>query len=163
MKPADNTIRRGGFSALVQSYAADLRGWATRIATGYAVAIVLLVAGLIAVFAAAGVGLSAVFYWVQVHYGTKIAYAVIGGGLLVLGAILILIGVAVLRRKVPPLPRPHRQAQAAKQLAAGSIAVRAVSMDATKADAMTQVLIGAAATALAGWLVATRMQGRRRR
>src|SRR5690349_20690614 len=163
MRPADNTIRRGGFSALLQSYAADLRGWATRVATGYAVAIVLLIAGLITVFAAAGVGLSAVFYWVQAHYGTKIAYAVIGGGLLVLGAILILVGVAVFRRDVPPLPRPRRQAQAAKQLAAGSVAVRAVSMDAPKADAMTQVLIGAAATAVVGWLVGSQMQGRRRR
>jgi hypothetical protein len=145
---------------LLQSYAADLRGWATGIASGYAIAVVLLIAGAVLVFSAAAVGIAALFHFIELHYGPDTAYEAIGGGLLVLGAILMLAGVAALRRRIPPLPRPHRQAEAAKRMVVGSAAVRALSPDAIKADPTTQVLIGAAATILFGWIVASRLQRR---
>jgi len=161
MKSADDSIRRGGVSALLQSYAADLRGWAARLASGYAIALVLLIAGAVLMFAAVAVGIGALFHVIELRYGTNTAYAVIGGGLFVLGAILILAGVAALRRRIPPLPRPHRQAEAAKRMVVGSAAVRALSTDRIKADPVTQLLIGAAAAVLFGWIVASRVQGRR--
>jgi hypothetical protein len=163
MTSADNTIRRGGISALLQSYAADLRGWAARIASGYAIAIGLVATGGVLLFAAVVVGIAALFHFIERHYGPDTAYEAIGGGLLVLGAVLILAGVAALRRRIPPLPRPSRQVQAAKRLVVGSAAVRALSTDRVKADPLTQVLIGAAATVLFGWIVASRVQGRRER
>ena len=157
----DTSIRRGGVSALLHSYAADLRGWAGGIASGYAIAAVLLLAGAVLVFAAAAVGIAALFHFIELRYGPDTAYEAIGGGLAVLGAILIIAGVMTLRRKHPPLPRPQRQMQAAKRLVVGSAAVRALSTDRIRSDPVTQVLIGAAATVLFGWIVASRVQGRR--
>jgi hypothetical protein len=160
MKSAD-TVRRGGVSALLQSYAADLHGWASGIASGYAVAVVLLVAGAILALAAAAVGIAALFHFIELNYGPDTAYEAIGGGLLVLGAVLMLAGVATLRRKIPPLPRPQRQMQAAKRMVVGSAAVRALSTNGIRSDPITQLLIGAAATVVVGWMVASRVQGRR--
>jgi hypothetical protein len=161
MKSAD-TVRRGGVSALFQSYAADLRGWAAGIAMGYAIAAVLMIAGGVLVFAAAAVGIAALFHFLEVHYGVDTAYEAVGGGLAVLGAVLIVSGIAELRRKIPPLPRPHRQAEAAKRMVVGAAALRALSAERVKSDSVTQLLIGAAATVLAGWIVVSRVQGRRK-
>ena len=160
MKSADHNLRRGGVSALLQTYAADLRGWVAGIARGYAVAAGLLIAGAVLVFAAAAVGVAALFHFIERHYGPDTAYEAIGGGLLVLGTILMLAGVTALRRKIPPLPRPQRQVQLAKRMIVGSAAVRALSTDKVRADPTTQLLIGAAATILFGWMVASRLQGR---
>jgi hypothetical protein len=160
MKSA-NTLARGGVSAILQSYAADLSGWATGLGSRYAIAVVLMIVGAILVFAAAAVGIAALFHFLEVHYGLDTAYEAIGGGLAVLGAILILAGVIALKRKMPPLPRPRRQVEAAKRMVMGATAVRALSPDRVKSESVTQLLIGAAATVLAGWIVVSRLQGRR--
>jgi hypothetical protein len=145
-----------GFSALFGSYAADLRGWAASRAAGYGFAAALLLGGILAVFGAIAVGAIALFHFLELRYGTNIAFAALGGGLLVLAAILLLAGWLMLQRR-SPLPRPERQLRAAKQMLVGSTISRAVTAvrdtEAAKPDATTQVLLGAAAVAAIGWLI----------
>jgi hypothetical protein len=149
---------RGAASALLRSYIADLRGWVAKLATGYAVAAVVLVGGILALFAAIAVGITALFHLIERHYGIDVAYGGIGGGLLVLAIVLFLIGWALLRRRMAPLPRPHRQMQAAKRTLVRPAARRAGEANLMNADPVTGLLMGAAATLLAGWFVASRFQ-----
>jgi hypothetical protein len=148
-----------GVSALWRSYAADLRGWAVTLAAGYGVAAALLVGGILAVFAAIAVGAVALFHFIELRYGANVAFGTLVGGLLALGATLLLAGWVMIRRKTPPLPRPHRQFRAAKQMLARSTISRALTAvranEAAKPDATTQVLLGAAAILAAGWIVAS--------
>ena len=150
-----------GFSALWRSYAADLKGWAAKRAAGYGIAAALLVGGILAVFGAIAVGGIALFHFWELRYGTNTAYAALGGGLLALGAILLLAGWLMMGRHAAPLPRPHRQFRAAKNMLVGSTVARAVTnlhrSEATKPDSMTQILLGAAAVLAAGWIVTTHL------
>jgi hypothetical protein len=154
------TSKPRGFSALLRSYADDVKGWAARLATGYGIAAALLLGGILAVFGAIAVGAIALFHFLALRYGTNIAFAVLGGGLLLLGVILLLAGLAMMKRRAPPLPRPHRQLRAAKQMLIVPTISRAVAAlsrgDAAKPDTTTQVLLGAAAILAVGWIVATR-------
>jgi hypothetical protein len=153
-----------GFSALWRSYAADLRGWAARRAVGYGVAAALLAGGVLAVFGAIAVGAIALFHFMELRYGANTAFAALGGGLLALGAILLLAGWLMLRRHAAPLPRPHRQFRAAKNMLAGTTISRSLTAlhrsEAARPDAMTQVLLGAAAVLAAGWIVTTHLGSR---
>lgn len=161
-----------GLSTLWRSYAADLRGWVVRLAAGYGVAAALMLAGILAVFAAAAVGATALFHFLELRYGPNTAFAALGGGLLVLAAILLLSGWLMIRRRAAPLPRPQRQLRAARQMLVGSTISRTVAAlrenEAARPDATTRILLGAAAILAAGWIVATRFgstasghQGRR--
>jgi hypothetical protein len=163
---------RRGFSALWRSYGRDLRGWVVTLAAGYGVAAALMLAGVLAVFAAAAVGATALFQFLELRYGPNAAFAALGGGLLVLAAILLLSGWLMIRRRAAPLPRPRRQLHAARRMLVGSTISRTVAAlrenEAAKPDATTQILLGAAAVLAAGWIVATRFgstasgrQGRR--
>jgi hypothetical protein len=161
--PAADTLRRGkprGFSALLRSYGRDVKGWAARLAAGYGIAAALLIGGLLAVFGAIAVGAIALFHFIALRYGIDIAFAVLGGGLLALGVILLLAGVALMKRRTAPLPRPHRQLRAARQMLVVPTIARAVAAlsrsDAAKPDATTQVLLGAAAMLAVGWIVVSR-------
>jgi hypothetical protein len=149
------------FSALWRSYAADLRGWAAGRAAGYGVAAALLVGGILAVFAAIAVGAIALFHVIELRYGANTAFAALGGGLLALGAILLLAGWLMMGRHGAPLPRPHRQFRAARNMLAGSTISRSLTAlhrsEATRPDAMTQILLGAAAILAAGWIVTTHL------
>jgi hypothetical protein len=97
----------------------------------------------------------------ELRYGANTAFASLGGGLLALGAILLLAGWLMLRRRAAPLPRPHRQFRAAKNMLVGSTVARAVttlhSSKAARPDAMTQLLLGTAAILAAGWIVTTHL------
>jgi hypothetical protein len=150
-----------GFSALWRSYAMDLKAWAARLAAGYGVAVVLLVGGTLAVFAAIAVGAMALFHFMELRYGTNTAFASLGGGLFALGLVLLLAGWLMIGRKVAPLPRPHQQFGAAKQMMVGPVIARAMTTlqrsEAARPDAMTQVLLGAAAILAAGWIVTTHL------
>jgi hypothetical protein len=149
------------FSALGRSYAADLRGWAVSLAAGYGIAAALLIGGMLAVFGAIAVGAIALFHFLELRFGANIAFAALGGGLLALGAILLLAGWLMIGRKAAPLPRPDRQFRAAKNMLVGPVIARAVTTfhtsEAARPDAMTQVLLGAAAVLAAGWIVTTRL------
>ncbi len=149
-------------SALLRSYVADLRAWAAKLATGYAVAVAMLVGGVLALFAAIAVGVTALFHFIERHYGADIAYGAIGGGLLVLAIVLLLIGWAMLRRRTPPLPRPRRQLQAARRELVRPAALHAIGWlpgaKTVKANPSSKFLIAAAATMLVGWIVAWRLR-----
>src|ERR1700749_4391491 len=151
--PASKQLRQRdprGFSSLFGSYAADLRGWMVRLAAGYGIAAALLLGGVLAVFGAIAVGAVALFHVIELRYGTNIAFAALGGGLLVLAAILFVAGWLMLRRRAP-VPRPERQLRAAKQMLVGTTISRAVTAlhdtESARPDATTQVLLGAAAVA----------------
>ena len=153
--------RPRGVSSLVGSYVADLKGWAAGLAAGYGIAAALMFGGVLAVFGAITVGFIALFHFVELRYGATIGFAVIGGGLLLLGIILLLSGYAVTRRKTAPLPRPHRQLRAARQMLTVPTISRAAAAlyrsDAAKPDTTTQILIGAAALLAVGWIASTRL------
>jgi hypothetical protein len=145
-----------GFFALFGSYARDLRGWVASLATGYGIAAALMLGGVLALFGAIAVGAVALFHVIELRYGTNIAFAALGGGLIVLALILLLAGWLMLQRRTP-MPRPERQFRAAKQMLVGSTISRAVTAlrdtEAGRPDATTQVLLGAAAAVAVGWLV----------
>jgi hypothetical protein len=168
--PATDRARKGeprGFSALGRSYGRDLRGWAVGLAAGYGIAAALLAGGILALFGAVAVGAMALFHFMALRYGTNIAFAVLGGGMLALAATLFLAGWLMMRRRAAPLPKPHRQFRAARQMLVGTTVARAVTAlrtsEAAKPDATTQVLLGAAAILAAGWIVATRLGSDRRK
>jgi len=153
--------KRRGVSALLGSYAADLKGWAVGLAAGYGIAAALMLGGILAVFGAITVGFIALFHFVEFRYGTYIGFAVIGGGLLLSGLILLLAGWAITRRKTAPLPRPREQLRAARQMLTMPALSRAtaalVRSDAARPDTTTQVLIGAAALLAVGWIATTHL------
>jgi hypothetical protein len=162
MSVSEGTGRRGGISTLLRSYAADLRGWAAKLAAGYAIAVVIFVGAVLAFFAAIAVGMTALFHLIEYHYGTDIAYASIGGGLLILAIVLFLTAWLMLHWRTRPPPRPDRQLQAAKQAGVGLAALHAIrrlsQSEAAKADPKTELLIGAAVAMLVGWIVASRLR-----
>jgi hypothetical protein len=164
MDPAGQTGWRGAVFALLRSYLADLRGWGARLATGYAVAAGMLLAGVLAIFAAIAVGVGALFHLVAVRYGIDWAYAAIGGGLFIVGLTLLGVGWAVLRQPAATFPRPRRQAQAARRMMVRPAVLGAVTRlyeaKANGADPVTKVLIGVAATLLLSWVVASHLQSR---
>ena len=155
------TSKPRGFSALLRSYAADLKGWAARLAAGYGIAAALLLGGILALFGAIAVGAIALFHFLALRYGTDIAFAALGGGLLALGIILLLAGLAMMKRRAAPMPRPKRQLRAARQMLVVPTISRAVTAlagsDAARPDGTTQVLLGAAAIAAVGWIVISRL------
>lgn len=152
-------------SALLGSYVADLRGWVVGLAAGYGIAAALMLVGVLAVFAAIVVGFIALYHFVALRYGTYIGFAVIGGGLLLLGIILLLVGYAMTLRKAAPLPRPRRQLRAARQMLVGTTVARAfgalqrseAGREAAKPDATTQILLGTAAILAVGWIAASHL------
>jgi hypothetical protein len=172
---AANQLRNArprGLFALAGSYAGDLRGWVAGIAAGYGIAAALMLGGILAVFGAITVGAVALFHFIELRYGTNIAFAALGGGLLALALLLFVAGWLVLQRHAPPLPRPRKQARAAKQMLMGSTISRAVTAlrgnEVARPDATTQILLGAAAVVAMGWLAAShigtntgRSEGRR--
>jgi hypothetical protein len=152
-------LKPRGLAALARSYAADLRGWVVRLATGYGIAAALLLGGVLALFGAIAVGAVALFHVLALRYGTEIAFAALGGGLVLLAIILLLAGWLMIRSQAAAPPRPHRQFRAAKQMLVGSTVARAVTAvhatEGGKPDMTTQILLGAAAIVAAGWIAAS--------
>jgi len=148
----------------MRSYAGDLRGWIGGLTLRYAIAVVLLLSAGASIIAAIGVGIAALFHWIEVNYGANEAYAIVAGLLVFLGIVGALIAWMLLRRALPPLPRPGRQAKAVgRSVAADAILAASMPHKAlVKTDPVTEVMIGLAAACLVGWLVSSRM-GRSRK
>jgi hypothetical protein len=110
--------------------------------------------------------MTALFHVIESQYGTGIAYAAIGGGLLLLGLILLLLAWIMLRAQVPALPRPHRQVRSARRMMVQSSALRAIKAvggpEGARTGSAIPVLMATAATLLIGWIVGSRAATRRR-
>jgi hypothetical protein len=146
-------------SGLLQSYGQQLRGWTGRIALRYVIAVTFLLAAGAGVMAAIGVGLAALFRWIEISYGTTFAYAGVAGLLLVLALISAFTGLVLLKQPLPSLPSPRKQIKAAGRTVASEamLAVSAPHKALIKADPATEIMIGLAAACLAGWLVSSRL------
>ena len=148
----------------VRSYAGDLRGWIGGLTLRYAMAAVLLLSAGASLIAAIGIAIAALFHWLETSYGANQAYAIVIGLLIFLGLVCALIAVMLLRRALPPLPRPARQAKAVGRSVAADamLAVSVPHKALVKADPMTEAMIGLAAACLVGWLVSSRMSRSRK-
>jgi hypothetical protein len=155
-------------SALLGSYLAELKRWVAKIATGYVLAAVMLVAGALSIAVALGVGAAALFHWLEVRYGPYAAYGTLGGLFLFGGIAGLFIGLQLLKRPAPPVPTPHRQARALQRAITTPAVARTFTTvyagNRDRPDKVTQVLAGAAAVTLLGWIATSyvrRASGRR--
>jgi hypothetical protein len=150
---------------IMRSYGADLKAWARGIATRYAVGVVVLLSGAIAVLVAVGFGIAALFRFIELRYGAEIAFWTLGGFFAVIGLIGVLAGLALLKRQLPHLPRPDRQIEDLKRSVTTSAALRLLSTDrsviALRKDPVMRILIGTAAALAIGWIAAAGWSQRR--
>jgi len=153
------TSSRPSGTKLVRSYGGDLRKWAVGIARRYAVAVAVLIIGVLAALVAVGFGIAAVFHFVELRYGPNVAFAAVGGFFAAIALVGVLAGVALLKRQIPRVPRPHRQVQQLKQSLAVPAALHLIGRgrqaSAIAKDPMMQFAIGAAAALVIGWIVST--------
>lgn len=159
MRTPERTSLPASPSGLLGSYVAELRGWVAQIATGYALAAAMLVAGGCSIAVAVGIGVAAVFHWLEARYGDYVAYGTLGGLFLLIGIVGVSVGVRLLGRRVPVPPRPRRQTRALKRAIALSAISRALDTrnaeSGFRPDKVTQTLAGAAAAAFLGWIASS--------
>ena len=155
---------------LVRSYGLELRGWVTSVGLRYAMALATLVAGAICFLVSLGIVLSAFFYFLEMRYGIYAGYEIVGGLFLALGATGTVIGIWLLKRQTPPLPRPRPQVEILKQSMTRSTVLRFARYRwaGRAGDPVTQILVGGAALLFIGWIAASQAQrfssfGRRRK
>jgi anti-sigma factor RsiW len=148
------------FKGLLKSYGEDLKGWTTRIAIRYVIAVALLLSAGAGFIAAIGVGIAALFHYLESLYGLNVAYAAIGGLLLCISLLGALTAILLLKVALPPMPRPRRRHTKAveRSLAANAmLAASAPNRTLLKPDSTTEVMVGLAAACLVGWLVLSRI------
>jgi membrane protein implicated in regulation of membrane protease activity len=121
----ERTSPQTSLSGLLGWYIADLNKWVAQIATGYALAVAMLIAGAFAIAVAVGVGAAACFHWLETCYGPYVAYGTLGGVFLLAGLVSVVIALRLLKRPNPPVPRPRRQARALKRAIATPVVSRA--------------------------------------
>ena len=155
----DQTSRPGSLRGLLHSYGGELRGWVGGITRRYGIAVALLLSAGASIIAAIGVSIAALFHWLEIAYGANAAYGIVIGLLLLLAVASALTAIVLLKQGLPPLPRPHRHAEAAGQSVAARavLAASASHKSLMKADPVTEVMIGLAAACLVGWLVSSRV------
>ena len=151
-------IPPGPINGFLQSYAGDLKGWTTAIVIRYVVAVALLLAAVAGLVGAIAVGIAALFHWIEIAYGLKMAYAGVGGALVVLALLSAGVAILLLKGKLPPIPRPGRKRTkaAGRSLAAKAMLVTTSNKGMLKTDTATEIMIGMAAACLVGWLVTSR-------
>ena len=144
---------------LVHSYGGDLRKWAGGIARRYAIAVAILIIGVVAALVTVGFGIAIVFHLVELRYGPNVAFASVGGFFAAIGLVGVLAGVALMKRQIPPVPRPHRQVQELNRSLAVPAALHLVGSgrqaSAIAKDPVMQFAVGAAAALVIGWIAST--------
>jgi len=108
----------------LRSYSGDLGAWAGDIMRRYTTAVILAVIGALFVLVAVGFGVAALFHFLELNYGLNVAFASVGGFFIIIGLIVLLWGIALLKRALPPVPRPFRQLQEFKRAAALDLILR---------------------------------------
>jgi uncharacterized membrane protein len=122
-------------------------------------AVILLLSGAASVIAAIGVGLAALFQWLEASYGLNAAYGGIAGLLIFAGIVAALSGVVLLKKSLPALPSPRRQMKAAgRSVTAEAMLAASPDKILMKADPITETMIGLAAACFVGWLVSSRLR-----
>ena len=138
----------------LRSYLGRLAAWAKQRATGYGVG-----AALMFIVIGAGVGIAALFHWIELQYNVSTAYSVIGGSFGVVGICALLVALILVKRRKPPLPAPPSVTQSVRRAAlpmANRFALETRIGNAGRADGTTRLLAAAAALLLIGWAVASR-------
>ncbi len=159
-KASPPTLKR-----LVRSYFLDLKDWLSGLVVHYAIAVALSIVGGAVMLAGIGVGVAALFHWIETNHGTYTAYAVVGGGLLVMGVIGIAVGLRLLKKTDRHVPGPQRQIAIAKRnfLAPALLRAEPGRGNVFAADPVSGVLAGTAAVLLAGWVVSSTIHRSRHR
>ena len=146
----------------LRAYGREVRAWSTGLLTRYAVVVILLLAAFAGLLGAIGMGLDALFHFLEMKYGTWIAYGSIGGLLIAIALLAAAMGIAKLRQDMPPPPDPRRHAKAASRIvAAESIGAVAASGQALATRPVLPAAIGLASVGLLGWLIASRLNAGR--
>jgi hypothetical protein len=160
MHSAKPSLSRQTPGGLVSAYVGELRRWASRIGTGYAVAAVVLLIGCVSLVVSLGVATSALFTVLAARYGLTPAYGMIGGGFLLIGLVALATGLSLLKRSPPPMPSPKRQLRALPRVAVPSLVRLSTGGIEAGARANPKVLAGLATLVLVG-IAASVMTGRR--
>ena len=100
-------IPPGPINGLLQSWAADLKGWTTGIVIRYVVAAALLLAAAAGLVGAIAVGIAALFHWLEITHGLNTAYAAVAGLLVVLALVSAGIAVLLLTAQAAANPAPE--------------------------------------------------------
>jgi putative superfamily III holin-X len=110
LAPSSHLLRAGlglklnQLKRATRSYVRDRTDQATGAATSYAVAAGLFAVAGIFLIAACLVGLTALFRWVEMHYGLFPAFGVVGGLLLLVAVVCAAIAIVKLKRPAPEFP-----------------------------------------------------------
>lgn len=146
---------------LARSYSRDLKHWLGVLTTRYAAGAGLLASGVVFLIIAAGIATSAAFHALEVHYGTYVAYGIVGGMFLLLGVSGLAAGRVMLSRPTTPLPTPKRQFQVLKQSITAPAVAALVAQGGQRAgriDPVSRGLAIGAAAVLLGWIAANKLQ-----
>jgi hypothetical protein len=147
--------------SLAKSYGRDLKHWFGGLTTRYAAGAGLLAAGVVLLLVAAGVAISAGFHALEIHYGTYVAYGVVGGVFLLLGVAGLVAGRMMLSRPTAPLPSPGRQFQVIKRAVTVPAITTLVSHGGRRMDPVSRGLAVGAAAILLGWIAVNAAQRQR--
>jgi hypothetical protein len=110
LAPSSGLLRAGLALKLNQiklatrSYLRDRTNQATATVSSYAIAAGLFVVAGIFLIAACFVGITALFRWIEIHYGLFQAFGVVGALLLVIAAICAAVAASKLKRQPPQFP-----------------------------------------------------------
>ena len=110
LAPSSSLLRAGMELKLNQvklatrSYLRDRTDQATSTITSYAIAAGLFAAAGIFMIAACLVGITALFRWIEIHYGQFWAFGAVGALLAIIAAICAGLAVAKLKQKTPHFP-----------------------------------------------------------
>jgi hypothetical protein len=133
----------------LRSYRREVSSWGTKIARRYVLGLVALAGGALFVLVAAGFGIAAAFHFLALHYGVYVALLVLGGTFLVVGLVAIVFGRVLMKRPLPPVPKPYKQAQEINRAVALDLLIRG---DLLKQRVRRHFLVSAAGAAAAGWV-----------
>jgi hypothetical protein len=120
---------------------------------------VILVGAVLALLVAVGFGIGATFHFIELRYGENVAFAAVGGIFALIGLLGVLIGMVLLKRQLPPVPRPRRQVQEFKRALAVPAAVQVMrdvgQQNVIMSDPVMKILLGAAAALVIGWMASS--------
>src|SRR5262245_21253891 len=154
--PSEPIATHRAGSKLLRSYVGKVGRWARSITRQYALGVGILVTGVLFLLVAAGFGVAAIFHFLTLRYGVNIAFAVVGGFFLILGLIGLISGMGLMKRALPPVPRPSSELDALKRTAVLDLVTKTNQVKQRARDHSTPLLLGAACVVAFGWLAGSR-------